>query len=461
LDVRQIVISSGLRSVIGVSLALAGSTALTGVARAAGIGVPEQDTWAIAQSTGGETTEAEPSIAYYNPAGMVLIDGTEVETDATFYDIHSDVNSTLIPDPAAPEGPGLTGHATGFVESTAVANAFGVFSLPYGIKAGFSITQPDAGRVKYPSDFVGNYEADEALLTDIQMGFDVAVPVYGGLSVGGGPIVDYFQDILGVTQNLPLGLGADTPNGDGAIGHFTGKSYRIGYNAGAMYQFSPEFRVGVDYRSQIKHDNKGNQLVDQGGLAALIGPLGPPPASPAFTNFLFPQTVSFGAFDQITPEWAVMGNAAWTNWAAYKTLYVDDPTTAQAFLVGPNISPVVENFHFRNAWTVGIATAYTPAMMPKLALTTGVGYDETPVPSALYRVAGLPDDNRILLGFGGKYALTDKISLTGAYAHYFIQNGGIRDQRLDETGGTAYAGTLVGEYKLSADVFDVGMVAKF
>ncbi len=453
--------SSGrVRPVLGL-VALLGSTALGHAAFAAGIGVPEQDSYAIAESTGGETTQAVPSISYYNPAGMVLINGDEVETDATYYDIHSDVNSTLIPNAAAPNGPGLTGHATGFVESTAVAHAFGVFSLPGGVKAGFSITEPDAGRVKYPSDFAGNYEGDEALLTDIQLGLDVAVPVYGGLSVGGGPVIDYFQSVLGTTQNLPLGLAAETPHGDGAIGHFTGKSYAFGYNVGAMYQFTPAARVGIDYRSQIKHDPKGNELVDQGALGALLGDLGPPPASKGFDNFLFPQTVSFGGFYQLTPEWAVMGNAQWEDWSAYKTLYINDPTNAQTFLVGPNIAPVVENFQFRNAWTVGVATEYTPVFMPKLKLMSGVGYDETPVPSALYRVTGLPDDNRVLLGFGGAYQLSPHTTVQGAYAHYFIQNGGIRDNRTNQNGGTAYAGTLVGEYKLSADVFDVGLVSTF
>ncbi len=454
LDVNALTLGKQFtRPGLRLAVALAGSTALGHFACAAGIGVPEQDSFAIAQSNGGEATEAVPSISYYNPAGMVLIDGDEVESDATFYDIHSDVNATLVPDPGAPPGTGLTGHATGFVESTAVANAFGVFSLPNGIKAGFSITQPDAGRDKYPSNFVGNYEADEALLTDIQFGFDVAVPVYGGLSVGGGPIVDYFQDILGTVQNLPLGLDKLTSGGDGGIGHFTGKSYRMGYNIGAMYQFSDSLRVGVDYRSQIKHDNKGVQLIDNGALAAILGPLGPPTASGAFTNFLLPQTVSFGAFDQLTPEWA--------NWAAYQMLNVDDPAVAQTFLIGANISPVVERFDFRNTWTLGIATNYTPAMLPQLMLTSGVGYDETPVPGAVNRVTGLPDNNRILLGFGGKYQVTPKLALQGAYAHYFIQDGGEDYQRLDEAGGTSYSGTLVGEYKLSADVFDVGLIAKF
>jgi len=436
-------------------------SAVSRMAMAAAIGVPEQDSYAIAQSTGGEVTEAVPAISYYNPAGMVLIEGDEVESDLTLYDIHSEVNSTLIPNPAVVEGPGLSGHATGFVESDVVATAFGVFSLPDGIKVGFDVTQPNGGRVKYPADFAGNQEGDEALLTDVQAGLSVAVPVTDQLSVGGGPVLDYFQSILGVTQNLPLGLQAATPGGQGIIGHYTGKSYTFGYNVGALYRFAPGLRVGVDYRSKITHDTKGNELADNGALGLVLGPLTPPAASAGSDNFVFPQTVSFGVFYQVSPEWAVMANAQWENWHAYQTLYIADPTNAAAFLVGPNISPVVQNLHFRDAWTVGAAANYTPVAVPALLVTSGLGYDETPVPGATYRVTGLPDNNRIMLGFGGRYQVTRMLAVQGAYAHYFIANGGIDDRRLALNGATAFAGTVVGNYRLSADVFDLGLLSRF
>ena len=114
-----------------------------------------------------------------------------------------------------------------------------------------------------------------------------------------------------------------------------------------MYQFDAATRIGVDYRSKITHDIKGVERVDDGALGAILGPLGPPAFSNASDNFTFPQTVNFGGFRQLGPEFAVMVNAQWENWAAYRTLYIDDPTTAQAEIVGPNIRPIVEKLQFR------------------------------------------------------------------------------------------------------------------
>jgi hypothetical protein len=66
-----------------------------------------------------------------------------------------------------------------------------------------------------------------------------------------------------------------------------------------------------------------------------------------------------------------------------------------------------------------------------------------------------------MLGFGGRYQVTRMLAVQGAYAHYFIANGGIDDRRLALNGATAFAGTVVGNYRLSADVFDLGLLSRF
>ncbi|HQT67524.1 MAG: aromatic hydrocarbon degradation protein [Rhodospirillales bacterium 20-60-12] len=447
----------------GVSMiAMLAATSLSPIARAGGLGIPEQGTDAVAHSFAGATVYDDPATAFYNPAGMVLIQGNQFEGDLDFFDIKSKfsgqdsfgggVNST--------EG---AGSYSGFVDPTVIPDNFGVFSLPGGLKAGFSLTTPDGGRIKFPANAQGNYQGNEAALTQIQLGLDVAVPVTDKFSIGFGPIVDYYQNVLGLNQNLGF-LNPQTPDGAGAEGRFRGQSYSFGYNAGFMYQFTPDTRVGFDYRSKIFHKIKGVETISVGPQVnaflnsppfnTLIGV--PPAASPGTDKWIFPQTISFGLYHRFSPQFAMMASAQWADWHQEQTLIIDD-AAANKFTLGS----IYTNFHFRSAWTVGVGADYKP--VPKLTLMTGVGYDESPVTTP-YRINLLPDNNRTMVSGGFSYQLLPFAKLQAAYAHYFIQGASINQTRQGLTSAglnSTISGTLTGAYSLSADVFSTGVVVNF
>ena len=46
-------------------------------------------------------------------------------------------------------------------------------------------------------------------------------------------------------------------------------------------------------------------------------------------NVTTPETVSFGVHHQLSPEWAVMGEAAWTRWSRFKGLTIKFDNAAQ------------------------------------------------------------------------------------------------------------------------------------
>ena len=430
---------------------LLSSTALAalagGLAQAGGLGLPDQSTGAIAHAFGGVTVNATPSTAYYNPAGMVLIKGDQIEGDLNFYDISSNFTGS---DTTFNNGaPGTDRH---FVESTLVPSNFGVISLPHGIKIGFSITTPIGGRIKYAPNFVGQYQGNEALLTTIQAGFDIAIPITSKLSIGFGPEINYFQNILGLNQNL-----APFP---GAEGRFQGQGYGFGYNVGVMYQFSPSTRIGIDYRSKISQKIKGVEAVDlPPALGSLLTALhaGPPGYSSASDRWTFPQQISFGLYQQVTQRLSLMASAEWTNWAADHALIITDPAT-----IGFTLGSIYTPFNNRNTWTLGLGGNYL--VNSKLTLMGGVGYDESPTTAAT-RNDLLPDANRIELGAGLTYKILPMATVQMGYQHIFIGRAPITQSRIGltatntlEPGG---AGTLTGTYHLSANVFSTGVIVKF
>ncbi|MCF3946338.1 outer membrane protein transport protein [Acidiphilium sp. AL] len=430
------------------AIAFAAGTALAtsmGAAHAAGLGLIAQSTGALAHAFGGVTVNATPSTAYYNPAGMVLISGNQFEGDLNYYDINSSFTGSST----------VLGSGTGknFVESTLVPGNFGVISLPHGVKLGFSITTPIGGRIKYAPDFVGQFQGNEALITSVQIGLDVAIPITRKLSIGFGPEINYFQNILGLNQNL-----APFP---AAEGQFKGQSYAFGYNIGAMYQFSPSTRIGIDYRSKIGQTVKGPESVHlDPSLYNLLSAFNaaPPIASNAFDRWTFPQQISFGIYQQVTPRLSLMASAQWTNWAQQQALVITDPST-----IGFTLGSIYTPFKYRNTWTVGLGANYVAA--PGLTLMGGVGYDESPVTAAT-RQDLLPDANRVLLGAGLTYQIMPMATLQLGYQHIFVASAPINQTRsglnADNSLNTAgAAGTLTGTYNLSANVFSTGVILKF
>jgi long-chain fatty acid transport protein len=151
-----------------------------------------------------------------------------------------------------------------------------------------------------------------------------------------------------------------------------------------------------------------------------------------------------------------MASAEWTDWQQAGNLDITDPSSAP-FTGGGIFTP----FKYRDAWTVGAGADYFP--IPRIKLMGGVGYDETPVLTQ-YRNDLLPDNNRVMVSGGFAVQLLSNMKLEAAYAHYFIAGAAIDQTRqsLGPTGLTpTQAGTLTGQYTLSADVFSTGFILKF
>jgi long-chain fatty acid transport protein len=446
--------------------AFAAAMSLSAPARAGGIALPLQDTDTIGTAFGSAATDDSPAIAYNNPAGMVLIQGNEFEGDIQYYDINSSFSGQdTLADGTSPTG---SGKAKGFLESTFVPGTFGVISLPFaGAKLGLTVTAPDGGRIKYPDSFVGRYQGLEALLTEVQIGLPVAIPITDQFSVAAGPEIDFFQNYENLNNNESV-FNAQTPDGDGAAGRFRGSNYAVGFEAGAMYQLSPDTRFGLAYHSKITHDIKGTETVginpslrtELTALSAIIPGLAPPPyGSPAEDNFTFPQFITFGVYQKLSPQLAFMASAEWYNWSSVAPLIISDPSVAP--LAGGSI---YTPFHYRDSWTFGAGLNYFPAQLPGLKLMGGVGYDETPVPDAAARNDLVPDNNRIMLSAGMSYQLRKNLKLQAAYSHFFLENSAISQSRqsLASTGLQATAaGTLVGNYAIDVNVFSTGLVLSF
>jgi long-chain fatty acid transport protein len=80
-------------------------------------------------------------------------------------------------------------------------------------------------------------------------------------------------------------------------------------------------------------------------------------------------------------------------------------------------------------------------------LRGGIAYENSAIPDA-FRTARIPDNAHTLLGFGANYRISKAGSLDVGYVHAFVKDASVNHS-------VPSAGTVVGNYKVSADVLSV------
>lgn len=420
-------------------LAAGAMAALGCEARAAGFQLREGDPDWLANAFAGTAAKAyDAGTAWNNPAGMVLIDGAEIDSAVNYFDPgirFSGVNRAA---------GGGTGGDAGPPAVTAGSEA--VWRVTPDVALGFASEAPFGLRTAYAPGWTGRYQALVSSLFDLQVALAAAYRVTPELSLGGGPVLTYFHARLTQainTQAFAPGLGD-------SIVDIHGDDIAAGYHLGALYQITPALRVGLDYHSRIGTNITGQQRVAIPGallrgspfVAAVLQGLN----QDAMAQVALPDYATLSAYDAVCGEVAAMASVQWTDWSLIKTLTVQTPMRIEATPIG-----------FRNTWMGALGLNWRPAAAPRLMLQTGVLYDQGANTDAT-RGPRLPDEDRIGTGVGLQFAVTPRIGLRVAYLHEFPGFGG---DKVAYTNNFPGAGVLTGTYKNDADVVSAGVAVRF
>ena len=417
----------------------------------------------------GEAAKAyDAGTAWTNPAGMVRLQGTELDSSINFIDPHLNFVGNDYVDGKPVSGP-QSEHG---IDPAISAGTALVISLTPDLKFGFSVQSPYASRLSFtPEYYVGRYQDINSIPTNVQGLFSLAYAVNRHLSIGGGPYVSYFKDrqthavdLNGATVGgFPVSLG---PAGADPVAQFRGDDYSVGYDLGVLYQFNDRVRVGVNYHSRVDQRLDGYQTiyippqVTASPLASLVVPQLRSQIYDAYVEQTLPGWVDTSFYWQVTPAWAVMANATWTQWSLFQNSSVipDNPAIATT-------TDIQYNFH--DTVTTGIGANYRPQNLQKLLLQGGVTYDESPMGDN-NRQATIPDNSRIELGVGATYQVTRRLAVDIAYTHYFLIGSFNIDNSIGDTINQSVlgkvdlpAGTIVGHYDGSNDALSIGLKATF
>lgn len=390
-------------SVAGAMLVMAGG------AVASGFALIEQSGSGLGNAfSGGAASAEDASTIFYNPAGMSRLSGKQIT-----------VTGSMIKPTAKFSGTGLPGTDMGGDAGSwaLVPNAYFAMEVNPALRVGFGINAPFGLQSEYTPSWVGKANAIKSKLETINFNPSASYQVNERLSLGGG--INY-QRIRGQLTSFAGASGTSS---------MTGNDSAWGYNFGALYNVSPQTRVGVSYRSAISYNLNGSMTFSN--VPALI--------TPVTLAIKVPDSFSLSVFHQLDSKWDVMADASWTGWSAFQQLKVIVVAT------GLPAQTVQENW--RDTWRISAGSNYH--YNEQWTARMGVAYDQTPVSDA-FRTARIPDGSRTWLSLGGQYKPGKESAIDFGYAHLFVNSASI-----NATNIVPNPGPLVGTYNVSMDILSV------
>ena len=420
-------------------------------AHGAGFQLLEQNGSGVGNSFAGSAAVAEnASTIYFNPAGMTLLSGDrQVSGGLDLVRVgfeFSDDGSTL---------PALTASGTGdggdAGDLAAIPNAYLSMKLTPKLAVGIGIGAPFGLKTEYDDDFIGRFLAINSEITTININPSIAYQVSPMVSVGVGINYQKMEAELTNAVNFSgllaqAGLGV-FPGLEG-VGKVKADDFSWGWNVGVIIQPSQTTRIGLSYRSKIKHELTGDISFKRpdSGNALLNGAMAAgAPNGPGEADVEVPDTFIISAMQQLSPKWTMLGDISWTGWSSLESLEV--------FRTGGALLST-ETLEWRDTWRIALGANYRYS--DKVGLKFGVAYDQSPVETQ-HRLARLPDANRLWLSLGSQYRVGSALVVDVGYAHLFIN-----DPKIDADGDDAAAnGHLVGSYEASVDILGVQLTYDF
>jgi long-chain fatty acid transport protein len=412
------------------ALAAVSTAALLSAGDAAGSGfaLREQSGSMLGQAFAGQNAYAmDPSIIFYNPAGMSALEGTQFSAVASFIfpvnEFDNDGSTTVLgPAPLGMNEGGDAGE-NALVPAAYAMTSFGDFRIGVGVNAPFGLT------TEYDDNWIGRSAARTSSLKTMNVNPVVSYQATPWLSIGAGAQIQKVDARL--TNALlfaPLLTGEVELQADD-VGY--------GFTAGALITPRAGTMIGIGFRSSVKHTLEGEADFT---LPAVIDA---PRSRDASADLETPESIGLSAYHQLNDRLALVGTVEWTNWSRFDELRVE-------FQSGPGAAESVTEENWDDTLFVALGANYQ--LTDNLLVRGGVAYDQTPVQDE-FRTARLPDEDRFWVALGGTYALTEMISIDVGFTHIFIQDAEI-DETLTAPNG-APIGTLSGDYENSVDIFAV------
>lgn len=414
-------------------------------AYAAGFALKEQSAAGLGSAFAGQASGGEDIGAMFtNPAAITRYSGSRASLLATYImpqiQFRDGSASTIA---GAPIGGGNGGSDV--ADDVVLPAAYALFDLEeafglgHKLRFGLGVNVPFGLETDYNDGWVGRYHALHSKLETLNINPVVAFEVVPGLSFGAGAQVQYADATLtnavdfgsiGAVAGVPFAV----PAGQDGRARVTGHDWGYGFTLGALAEPWTGSRLGVGYRSEIKHrlSGRGSFRLDDAGVGAALST-----ATGAFTNsdidadLTTPESVTIGVTQEFGKRWSVSGEAQWTRWSRFDDLTIKFANPAQP-------TSITEE-DWEDVWFLALGVTWRAS--DAWTLRAGYAYDQSPVPDRT-RTPRIPDADRHWLAIGASYRPAPALLLAAGYTHIFLPD---RDIDLSAAGpGETFRGNLSG-----------------
>ena len=385
---------------------------------AAGFQLSEQSAIQMGRAMAGAGIVGDDlSAVHYNPAGMTLLSGTRMQATGTWVAVNLDYEGDF--------GQSENGRLKGQI----IPAGFITHQINDSLWAGLGLTVPYGMGTEYGEGWEGKSRGTESMILTFDINPNLAWKVNEKLSVGGGISLQYAKAELG------MGMGPMQAN-------VKGDSWAWGWNVGLMFQPVETVRLGLAYRSNISHNADGHTTLNNVPVKTDNDLVLTNIRSDMEVRIKTPDTITFSATWEATDALRLSGTARWSKWSNFHSLDVQNLD-----LAGPQFSSTVVENNWDDTWFFSVGADYK--LNGQWTIRGGVAYDQGPVENQ-YRMAVIPDTDRVWFSGGASYKYTD--NLTFDFGATYIKGVGDTDL-YDKVGGEK-----IGEFKsLDSYIFSAQM----
>ena len=376
-------------------LALIAAGSLTQPLCASGFQLREQSAALQGTAFAGASAGAQDiSSIFFNPATLSLFPGTNLELSGTWIGVTMDLKNagasrapSFEPTQQAisGSGPDLPNAAN----QPLVPSLYLGWTLNDTVSVGLSVNAPFGFVTDYPANFIGRDYGLQTNLKVIDISPLISLKLNKDWTVGAAFVarrstatlsegVDFGG--IGASQ----GVSGSTPGATDGIATLTANAWSYGYKLGVTWQAADNFRIGVGYQAANNVNFKGSVAYD--GVPAALATV--------FTNgggsttLNLPSTASVGFTWDLTREFSLQGEAAFTSWSCFKTLDIKFDSA---------VPDEIDQENWKNTTFASLGGVYKTS--DRWSFKAGLAYEQTPVPDA-YRTPRIPDANRTWVSLG-------------------------------------------------------------
>ncbi len=393
------------------TLTALGTILAASAANAAGFHLREQSPAAQGNAFAGATAGAEnASYAYFNVAGLTRQKGTQINMGGTY----------IAPEASASNIQGTVGEKgeiQNIVHSAVAPNGTVSYQLNDDVTLGVALNIPFGMITKHNPNWAGAAHGDTSRVTAVTTTPMVAWKATDKLSIGAGLPIQYVRARLTSTGSAVHGDTVD-----------------IGYQLGALYEFTDATRVGVAYRSEINHKIKGK-----------IDSAVPSINQDIFARLDLPAMLSTGIYHDINDKWAVMAEYQRVFWSSFDTLDIVGNRNGL-------LSRTYENWEDSDFFSVGASYQIDDQWKARF----GLAYDQGAV-KLDSRTPRIPDSDRIWYSAGLNYQYNDNLSFDMAFTYIDAKKAVVDTAATQNRNGR----DVYAEYSNSVKMWGLSMNYKF